>query len=478
MAQRRAPSVQRTRPFAERLPLAGYLGGGSSTLSSGRNRVRSADVPCSRGLQLGTASRGLSPSLLLASGGIPKPVLGSASERLNLARKSTTPLPRPEVLLEEDCSEYSDRFLPGYDRGRLLGRGACAVVWLATPSGGQRQHAVAVKQVAKGTTGKKRSDTDSARKEIFFGSYLFHPGGEPKFSAAQCPGMRHIARLIEYSETKRDIWLVMEYGGTSLTKMAYEIKGEFHRGERVYRVHHLPLLQAMKQNPAVLKSLMRQLLSALVVLADHRIVHSDIKPDNILVEEDERHRLRARFIDLGSAYGFESPDSVAVATPEYMPPEALEACAARNGSLGGSSARLSGLRVPPRKGPEGALKVQRPSQPWSFDIWSLGSILLELCLGAPLWLSYKCRVADDQRTTTGLFGVPGRDAEKIMLRQTEALRQKGLQGVLRGALGVPLNNEGEGSGQELLSLMLAWEPLDRICPRSALEHPFLQEGTP
>ncbi|OLP73020.1 hypothetical protein AK812_SmicGene47919, partial [Symbiodinium microadriaticum] len=26
-----------------------------------------------------------------------------------------------------------------------------------------------------------------------------------------------------------------EFGGTSLTKMAYEIKGEFHRGERLYK---------------------------------------------------------------------------------------------------------------------------------------------------------------------------------------------------------------------------------------------------
>merc|ERR1719162_1696020 len=94
---------------------------------------------------------------------------------------------------------------------------------------------------------------------------------------------------------------------------------------------HLPMLQAMKRDPDVLKGVLRQLLSALCVLADHHIVHSDIKPDNILIEEDENHQLRARFIDLGSAFTFDCPEQLALATPEYMPPEALEMCAAKCG---------------------------------------------------------------------------------------------------------------------------------------------------
>ena len=39
-----------------------------------------------------------------------------------------------------------------------------------------------------------------------------------------------------------------------MTLEAYEIKGEFHRGERLYRVLHLALLERMKQNPRVLKA--------------------------------------------------------------------------------------------------------------------------------------------------------------------------------------------------------------------------------
>jgi len=398
---------------------------------------------------------------------------GAASPPSTAATKA--PARSDSTAFEEDCSEYSARFLDGYDRGRLLGKGACAVVWLATPIG-QNGKAVAVKQVAKGTTGKKRSDTESARKEIFFGSYLFHEGGEPKFSPEKCPGMLHLTRLLGHFETKRDIWLVMDYGGTSLTKSVYEIKGEFHKGERLYRANHLPLLQSMKQNAAVLKNMLRQLLSALQVLADHNIVHSDIKPDNILIEQDEAGRLRARFIDLGSAFGFGSSESFAVATPEYMPPEALEACSSASSSL--STGRVSlGLRQPcpgqlPRKTTERPPKPQRPSQPWSFDVWSLGAIMLELSLGMPLWMSYKCRCSDDQKARLGLFAVPGRDPEKILQKQVEALVQRDLQQTLRGAGGVQLDHLGEN----FLASMLAWEPEDRISPRDALCHPFLQEG--
>jgi serine/threonine protein kinase len=360
--------------------------------------------------------------------------------------------------------------LPGYEKHQLLGRGACAVVWLATPS--TRSGYVAIKQVAKGTTCKKKSDVDAARKEILFADFLFNiPGGTPKVSQAEYPGIAHLAKLIEYMETKRDIWLVMEYGGTCLTKMAYEIKGEFLRGERLYRVLHLPLLASAKQDSRVLRRLLHQLLSALVVLADHYIVHSDIKPDNILIDEDEHGRPKARFIDFGSSFAFDRPDSLALATPEYMPPEALESCASRS-LVGAGASRLSLGRNNGRKPSDPAVKLHHQANPWSFDIWSLGSILLELSLGAPLWLSYKSRVADDNRAfsaSTGLFAVPGRDPEKIRAKQADALCQRGLHRVLHDPAGVVL----DADGIDLLARMLAWNPVDRISPQEAMKHPWL-----
>jgi len=215
------------------------------------------------------------------------------------------------------------------------------------------------------------------------------------------------------------------------------------------------------------------------VLSDHHIVHSDIKPDNILIEEDERGQLRCRFIDLGSAFTFDCPENLALATPEYMPPEALETCASK---MGGGQRVSMGSRPGAsssggRKSVDPVAKL-RQSQPWSFDIWSLGSIFLELCLGTPLWLSYKCRVADDQRANSaamGLFAVPGRDPDKIITKQRGALLDRGLPHVLRNPQGIRFDNvDADGSGMELLSLMLAWDPVDRISPQEALEHPWLQ----
>lgn len=54
-----------------------------------------------------------------------------------------------------------------------------------------------------------------------------------------------------------------------------------------------------------------------------------------------------------------------------------------------------------------------------FDIWSLGSILVEVLSGFPLWLSLKSRVITAEGRSVvnyGLFGVAGRDNKKIMLK--------------------------------------------------------------
>ena len=59
-----------------------------------------------------------------------------------------------------------------------------------------------------------------------------------------------------------------------------------------------------------------------------------------------------------------------------------------------------------------------------FDMWSLGSILLEVLSGFPLWLSLKSRILGlDGRSIVnfGLFGVAGRDNTKILNKQSQLL---------------------------------------------------------
>ena len=179
-----------------------------------------------------------------------------------------------------------------------------------------------------------------------------------------------------------------------------------------------------------------------MLLSDHQVVHSDLKPENIVVEGGENGdvlRSRARLCDFGSAFAFDRNARPALATPEYMPPEALETCAASR----------SLTRTPVRGMTSASLQKQGPSlfsraEPWSFDIWSLGAILLEMCHGAPLWNSYKCRVLSNRRDyrIAGLLATPGRDPAKILQRQRELSKEGGLRRALRDAPGIRLDEEG------------------------------------
>jgi len=58
--------------------------------------------------------------------------------------------------------------------------------------------------------------------------------------------------------------------------------------------------------------------------------------------------------------------------------------------------------------------------PFIFDTWSLGSILVEVLSGFPLWLSLKSRILSldgHSIVNYGLFGVAGRDNMKILNKQ-------------------------------------------------------------
>jgi len=136
------------------------------------------------------------------------------------------------------------------------------------------------------------------------------------------------------------------------------------------------------------------------VLQKAKIIHSDLKPDNILVDFDyQTQKIKeVKLIDFGSSFMYNNPTGLSVSTPEYLAPEILDFLENRQ-SRGSCEDLMACLH------------------PWSFDVWSLGSILLEILTGCPLWLSLKSRMITAQGKSimgTGLFGVCGRDGKKIL----------------------------------------------------------------
>ena len=66
-------------------------------------------------------------------------------------------------------------------------------------------------------------------------------------------------------------------------------------------------------------------------------------------------------------------------------------------------------------------------------MWSLGSILIEVLSGFPLWLSLKSRVQTLEGRSIinyGLFGVAGRDNAKILHKQQQLMGNSGFKGLI------------------------------------------------
>eukprot|EP00742_Colponemidia_sp_Colp-10_P005295 GILJ01005656.1.p1 GENE.GILJ01005656.1~~GILJ01005656.1.p1 ORF type:complete len:554 (-),score=66.86 GILJ01005656.1:261-1823(-) len=388
---------------------------------------------------------------------VPKP--SSASRKQPPARanqvSSTAQLAavRTYNLSEMEEQTYGDRFPPGFEKVDLLGRGGCALVWCGVSPSGEK---VAIKQVSK-ISGKAKQDLDASKKELRIARLFFDESGGPRLDARVYPGLNHVCSLLSHYDGKKDMFLVFENGGTALTKHLFEIKGEFWKGQRIYQIKQMPFFHLLRSHTNVLRKFLRDMFQVLDVLSAHGIVHSDLKPDNILIEYKDSETVYSslRVIDFGSAFNFDAAESFGMATPEYLPPEILEI-------------------LIHNKHTDRTVVAQRlydNCQPWSFDMWSLGAIFLELLNGFPLWMSYKGRVTHDGKNLfmTGLFAVNGRDNDKILQKQYAVISN--LRSVLKSCPGLDLQDDD--LAMDLLSKMMSWNPLDRISPKQALQHPFL-----
>ena len=188
-------------------------------------------------------------------------------------------------------------------------------------------------------------------------------------------GLSSIARLLSVVEENKDSWLVYEVGKQALGSLMFDVKGEFFRGERIYNVFHKDFFIALAQDLTILKDFLRLMAEVLDSLQERKVVHADLKPDNILIEITGRRISSLKLIDFGSSFLFEEATSITATTPEYLAPEVLMYLESRG--VVNTAANQTSL-----------FKMQRP---WSYDMWSLGAILLEILSGVPIWMSLKCR---------------------------------------------------------------------------------------
>jgi dual specificity tyrosine-phosphorylation-regulated kinase 2/3/4 len=233
------------------------------------------------------------------------------------------------------------------------------------------------------------------------------------------------------------------------------MKGEFNKGERVYAVRHLELHRQFKQDGYSFKAFIRAMAEALDLFSNYYIVHCDIKPENILINtniNDPDKPFQLKIIDFGSAYNWGDSGKVRMATPEYMPPEFLNALIPQNGS-------------------ESTIEqLAEISKPWSVDVWSLGAVILEIITGIPLWIPLKCKLESGSKSSLkyGLFAVKGRSYDKIYLKQ------KALVESLGQTLSEYLDGWSDAENLfDLLQNIFKWDPKKRISPAEILQHPYL-----
>ena len=280
-----------------------------------------------------------------------------------------------------------------YRKLEKLGEGSYGVVYKArdTVTGAT----VALKKI------RLESDDDgvppTAIREIAVLKELNHP---------------NIVKLLDVTLTEKKLHLIFEYVQADLKR---------------YMNRRQPL-------PATtVKRLVFQLLEGLHYCHIHRVLHRDLKPQNILVDAEGTLKIA----DFGLARAFNLPLRTfthEIVTLWYRSPEVL---------LGTSKYSLA------------------------VDLWSVGCIMAELAARKPLF------VGDSEiGQLFKIFKVLGTPTESSFPGVTQLKDYKETFPRWEGAGLAQSVPSLDGAGQDLLAKMLCYNPLARISTKDALVHPY------
>lgn len=185
------------------------------------------------------------------------------------------------------------------------------------------------------------------------------------------------------------------------------------------------------------KSFLYQLLQSIAYCHQHRVLHRDLKPQNLLINMEGELKLA----DFGLARGFGIPVrkyTHEVVTLWYRPPDVL---------LGSTNYSTQ------------------------IDIWGIGCIFGEMITGRPMFSG-----SSDQDQLSKIFSVLGTptrrdwpgivDLPEYKKDSLPRKQGKGLQSILPRM---------EKKGLDLLSKMLIMDPMKRISAIEAMRHPYFSD---
>eukprot|EP01067_Filipodium_phascolosomae_P001333 Filipodium_phascolosomae@DN1902_c0_g1_i1.p1 len=283
-----------------------------------------------------------------------------------------------------------------YQKLEKVGEGTYGVVYKAQDAAGE---VYALKKIR--LEAEDEGIPSTAIREISLLKELQHP---------------NIVRLCDVIHTERKLTLVFEYLDQDLKKL-------------------LDVSQRGLEGSTT-KSFLFQLLRGVTFCHQHRVLHRDLKPQNLLINRQGALKLA----DFGLARAFGIPVrsyTHEVVTLWYRAPDVLM----------------------------GSRKYSTP-----VDIWSVGCIFAEMSNGKPLFPG-----SSEQDQLLKIFRILGTPTEaswpsvielpewKTDFPKLEALP---LQSVVPNL---------EPSGVDLLAKMLQFDPSRRITGRQAMEHPYFKD---
>ena len=370
-------------------------------------------------------------------------------------------------LTKEEKILYGNRIMEGYSKIKLLGKGGYGIVWLCYKNNNQYD----LKEYAVKQTSKKKNQESShnlnnilsnARKEIAVLNILNNKNSQNNHGLDNSDDTGNtlcelIPKIYDSYEDNNDIWFSFEKGGISLSNLCFKIKGEFEKGERIYLIQKGMFLMSLFSNINQFKYLLKQIILGINYINSKGIVHSDIKPENILIDYIQKEDIfkinSIKIIDYGSSFLYnEISSSTTSNTPEYLCPEITTGNKKFIKDLSNNDKYINAI-----------------------DIWSVGITFLELCLCCPIWMNFKTKISINGKIlyTHGIFGCRMRDANKIYQKQIEV--SKNLNKILKYSLLYMFEKEDRNNFVDLLGRMLTIDYTKRITTEEILRHPFLNE---